>query len=291
MTERRFGETLEDLLSPLTRLLVLGGIGVDELNHAAKRAYLRAAIETLFRPGERITVSRLAVVTGMTRKEVSALLDDSRHNHSAVRSRSGKQRALRVLRGWMTDPRFRQPNGRPAELPYQGRHRTFARLVRLYGGDVTPRSVLRELERMNALEKLKSGVLRVRSPRRTIAGQLTFYISELARVLDGAALAISQPISPDRPIGFHATEDAVLNSEQDAGAFVRNFSNRATALIDGFEQWSSGRKAKASAPTKTQRRVGIGVYLFHTDGSANSEPRLVTPSTRVPRNRSRLRAG
>ncbi len=147
---------------PITRLLVQGGIGADELIHAAKRAYLRAAIETLCRSGERVVVTRLAVVTGMTRKEVSTLLTESRQENPIVRPRSGQHRALRVITGWMTDPRFHQPTGRPADLPYQGRNQAFGQLVRLYAGDVTPRSVLRELERMNAVAVERPGLLRVR---------------------------------------------------------------------------------------------------------------------------------
>src|SRR5580698_2283687 len=107
-------------LVPLASLLLELGIGIGELLSVAKVAYVRAARNQardatggMLRPN----ATRIAVVTGLTRKDVASILaacDDE----PAV-SRRGRQRAERVLSGWWNDPEFQDEFGRPAVLHEQ----------------------------------------------------------------------------------------------------------------------------------------------------------------------------
>lgn len=261
---QRTEESLVDLLSPISRLLVLGAIGIDELISAAKRAYLRAAIDVIVPGGRRVSVSRLSVATGMTRKEVSALLNYSSKSERLALRKSGQQRALRVLRGWLTDPRFQAQGGRPADLPQSGKMRTFRQLVKLYGGDVTPNSVLRELERMGAVELTSRGALRVRRRRSDENLRPDYRLSELAKLFEDFVAAVT-PASP-KP-SFFGFKDAVVGSTGEAAAFMRTFSRRAAAILDGFEQWSAGHEVRETTNQASDgaKRIGIGLYLLNAD--------------------------
>ena len=243
-----------------------GGAGIDELVRAAKRAYLLGAIQAVSRQDGRVNISRLSVATGMTRKEVSALLSDSKTSDIAIR-RSGQQRALRVLRGWSTDPRFQNRSGRPSELSYRGKNESFTLLVKLYGGDVTPKSVLRELERIEVVEVTDAGTLRLRSSRRRSNSEVQ--LSDLARLFEDFAFAVLQAHPGSSAPSFFGFRDSTIPSTRDAAYFMRRFSRRAAALLEDFQQWSAGRECTESASKERDgSRVGLGVYWLNSDTKA-----------------------
>lgn len=250
----------------MTRLLVRGGIGIDQLVRAAKGAYLRSAIQAVAREDGRVNISHLSVATGMTRKEVSALLSDG-DTKVAVTQKSGQQRALRVLRGWLTDPRFQNRDGRPDELRYRGAKKSFDLLVKLYGGDVTSRSVLRELERMEIVDVSGTGALRLRRSRSHKSAQVHYELSELAKLFDDFAFAAVPPSSESEAPSFFTFRDSMVGSTADAGYFMTRFSRRAAVLLEDFQQWSAAYKSKRATSGRTHNaiRVGLGVYLLRSD--------------------------
>ena len=247
-------------------------MGIDELIHAAKGAYLRAAMQTVAQQDGRVNISRLSVATGMTRKEVSALLNDASSHRGAITKKIGQQRALRVLRGWLADPRFQKNNGQPDELPYRGGKRSFALLVKNYGGDVTPKSVMRELERIEIVEVMETGSLRLRTSRNRAAAEVHYKLSDLARFFEDFALATIGP-------GLNAQEqtfffkDSTVSSAADAAYFMRRFSRRAAAYVEDFEQWTLGRESTKSRKPHEAIRVGLGVYLLQSDQLSSSRKR------------------
>jgi hypothetical protein len=267
--ERGTESALIQLLLPITRLLVTEGTGIDKLIRAAKRAYLRAAVEAILPKGKRVNISLLSVATGMTRKEVSSLLRDSQSDRDDVTRIHGEQRALRVLRGWLTDPRFHDRSGHADAIPYRGDAKSFARLVKLYGGDVTPKPVQRELERMGLIDINAEGVLRLRTPQKRRYVE-AYQISDLARLFEDFAFAIMRPQRNSELPSFFGFKDSMVPSAADAAFFISRFSRRAAALLEDFQEWSAGRASPS--PTSQRRgavRVGLGVYLVRAGRSEN----------------------
>jgi hypothetical protein len=246
---------------------VRGGIGIDEFVRAAKRAYLRAAMQAVVRQDGRVSISRLSVATGMTRKEVSALLSDGGANRGTITRRSGQQRALRVLRGWLTDQRFQDRKGRPDKLSYRGDKKSFALLVKLYGGDVTPKSVLSELERMEIVDVTGTGALRLRRSRSRGSVEVHYELSDLAKLFDDFALAAVRPNPRSQAPSFFAFKDSTVSSTADAAYFMRRFSGRAAAFVEDFQQWSAAHASKRTPSSQEHDaiRVGLGVYLLRAD--------------------------
>src|SRR5215469_17665859 len=87
------------LLAPLAELLLDAGIGVGEFASLVKLAYVRAAERRVGagRDG-RPNASRIAVLTGLTRVDVAAILK-SAEGEPPPSSDRGRQRAERVLSG------------------------------------------------------------------------------------------------------------------------------------------------------------------------------------------------
>ncbi len=128
-----------------------------------KIAYVRVAARDHQTANGRVNRSRIAVVTGLTRPEVSRLLLDG---HKGAKARAWhKQRAARVLEGWYSDRKFRTAGGQPLPLHMKGRRQSFENLVRKYGGDIPPKAVLQELLDARAISKTRAGLLRARRKR------------------------------------------------------------------------------------------------------------------------------
>lgn len=267
-----FNETLVTLLLPICRRMLMGGLGTGDLVRAAKQAFLRAAIAYVTSTGSRVSVSHLSVVTGLTRKEVTALLNEIGGPATPPRGEGQEQRARRVLRGWKLDPRFCDNEGAPASLPLRGDRKSFSALVKLYGGDVTPNSVLRELERLKAVSFSKARGLRLRSAK--IGGKATEQMADLARLFPDFANTVSpERLCEGRPL-FFGFKDASVDSSDQAAKFQRTFSSRASAMLQGVQQWlvSQGQSRSLNTGNSSNRvHVGIGVYLVQrsNDSSQN----------------------
>jgi len=262
--------TLVSLLMPVGKLLLDGGLGIADLLGAGKEALVRAAIADVMQSTVRINVSRLSVMTGLTRKEVAAILNKIKGIKTDRHVELKKQRALRVLQGWRVDSRFRNKNGRPSILSLRGDERSFASLVKIYGGDVTPNSVLRELERMNAVTSGRFQQVRFRHLR--VHAKSVGKMADLARLFpDFAQTVSSQHSEAERP-PFFGFKESFVDSPIQAARFQRTFSNRATILLQSVEQWagSQNKARKRKSGTQTDKyRVGIGVYLVQGDARPN----------------------
>ena len=147
------------LLLPLTRLLLRLGISWRELSELMKRAYVEAASADYAEKRRPVNTSRLAIMTGLTRKEVKRIRDLLADGHRLDELRNSA--ADSVLLGWHTDREFRGQNGLPAMLDIDGDDSSFNALVRRYAGDLPPGAMLKELLRVGAVELVESGRLRL----------------------------------------------------------------------------------------------------------------------------------
>jgi hypothetical protein len=275
-------DSLAETLLPISRVLVQSNQGAGTLVFAAKLAYLRAAIEAVPLRGVRLNISRLSVATGMTRKEVSSLLRyTATYKGTALRT-GPEQRAFRVVRGWMTDPRFKTRNGRPAQLPLRGGGPDFSTLVRTYGGDVTLASVLGELERTKAVQITEQGKVRLKRFRGCFGAQPLGGLSEFALLLSDFVNTTSQVINDKKSPIFFGFQDCMLDSDAQTSSFQRAFARRGAALLASMNQWRARHRAlPKSIGQKSRRspaRVGLGVYLVHNDSTE-----VVSDSRRVRR--------
>ncbi len=260
-------DSLEAVLLPIVALAVKNRVGADRFVQATKRAYVRAAMDEAYSTDPKINYSRLAVVTGLTRKEVSSLVGHIEGSRSHPPRASREERALRVVRGWRMDPRFQDERGRPAQLPLRTGRRNFAALVKAYARDVTPLSVLNELERLNLVSRnLAKSSLRLLSRRTFPQVYAVEDLTELSRLLGDFMSTVNQRQSADDPPTFFSFRDSTLSKDQ-AARFGRVFSNRAAALIEGFDQWiaTQALKSKRLPEGAAAARVGIGIYLVHAN--------------------------
>lgn len=149
---------LARLLTPLVRILLRQGVSVGAVTDLLKRVYVTVAERDFTVPGRKQTTSRIAVLTGLHRKEVARLRRLPADSPDALDERYN--RAARVVSGWMRDDAFRRTDGEPADLALESPD-GFPALVQRYSGDMPVRAVLDELERTGAVEQTGDGVVRL----------------------------------------------------------------------------------------------------------------------------------
>ncbi len=151
------------VLHPLVRILLRFGVSAGEFKAIVDSVYAHAGSEYLAEQNERVTYSKLAVITGINRAFLPAILANPQDEFHP-RSNTQLHRAARVLNGWYDDKIFQTSLGDPAVLPIDGANPSFRQLVELYSGGVYHQTILSELVRLGAI-RLITGA-RVRAVRR-----------------------------------------------------------------------------------------------------------------------------
>lgn len=134
---------LARLLRPLVRLCISTGMTFPALTQLLRELYVNVAEYDFALPGKDQTDSRVSLLTGIHRKEVSRLRGAGAPVNAvpAAVSRTGA-----VIARWLASPRFCDEAGRPLALPRNadGSSPSFEELVSSVTRDVRPRAVLDE---------------------------------------------------------------------------------------------------------------------------------------------------
>ena len=88
------------VLEPLVRILLRYEVSHSEFSELAKRSYVDVAYKYYSIPNRKQTYSRVAVITGLSRKEVVRLSDEE--NQGIPETKGPVNRANRVIGGWLS---------------------------------------------------------------------------------------------------------------------------------------------------------------------------------------------
>lgn len=186
------------ILAPLVHVLIGLGISAPEFAAVSRQVYVETAAARLEKSTKRVSRSRIAIVTGLTRAEVTRLLTS--RPHAATTRQHYLHRASRVLNGWINDPEFASRGGRPRRVPLKGARGSFHALVKRYSGDIPPRAMLDELIAMSAIRRLKDGRIalnaHVRNGVSMSASQIDSLGSRARDVLDTLCHNLENPSHP-----------------------------------------------------------------------------------------------
>lgn len=253
------------LLRPLVRILLRHGISFAEFADILKAVYVEIAVTEFKVDGKRGTKSRIAVITGLTRKEVSRVVEIAGAENQGAKS--NLNRVARVLAGWHTDPDFIGPYGMPLEVRYEDSGIsavTFTTLVRRYSGDMSPRSMLDELMRVGAVVETEPGWLKVL--RRVYEPQTLAQdnFERVGEVVKNFVDTVDFNLQKEK-LGAGRFERIVYSPEgirnEDMPRFDRYIKERCQALLEEIDNWI----AQLEVPDKGNKNVthtGIGIYHY-----------------------------
>ena len=159
--EKRLLRASRRLLRPLARILLRNGISAKAFQELGRKVFVDVAFEEFRLENKPQTISRVAVITGLNRKEVARLRGSPAPDEAD--ELVWHNRATTVMAAWFTDPDFLDRKGDPLDLPFDGATASFTTLVRKHSGDMQPRAVADELLHSGALETVDD---RLRMTRR-----------------------------------------------------------------------------------------------------------------------------
>ena len=265
------------LLVPLIRIYLRNGKAARSFYDLVKRVYVDLAQKEFGIQGKKATVSRIAILTGLTRKEVQALLAHPSPNDGSMEEEYN--RAARVITGWLRDPEFGDGRGHPAPLPLGGKRRSFTTLVKAYSGDIPVRAMLDELLHVGAVEQVTDGriCLRTRSyvPQKSAPEKLHILGTDTADLI--ATIDHNTYVAPHKPRFQRKVmyDNVPIEAAQEFEAIA---AARGQELLEALDRWLSNRDRDVNpASTGTGRvRTGIGIYHFEdrwADDSKDSTKR------------------
>lgn len=254
-------------LDSLVRLLIEAGIGVGEFHDLTKDSYVRVARQIT--GDEKDHFSRMAVLTGLTRPEVTRIAKAQRAKPDeppplqAMERSLGATRAERVLRGWWTDEEYLNERRAPAMLSLRGKKRSFTALVRRYAGQPGATTVLEELERVKAVRRHPDGKIEALSRTyATVHWDPSGVQMVGERLRDLCETLIYNLKHPSRPRFARFVVSSAVDPKY-IPLLVRSYSDHADIMADGFQE-------TLTDPNKTIRparhpqpavRLGMGIFL------------------------------
>jgi hypothetical protein len=258
------GLTLAKLLRPLVRLLLKHSFPYSAFESIAKRVYVETAMEDFALPGRKPSVSRVSILTGLTRKDVNALMNEP---WSAIDSDSTHyNRAARVVTAWTREKDFVAPDGTPRELAMNGAN-GFAELVRRHGGDVPARAVLDELVRVGSVKVSAEGSVQLVQRAFVPSDSILLLLSILRNDVPDLIETISYNI--DREAGEPRYQRKVMHigiPVEALPAFRALSSKKSQELLESFHAWLSehdlGDLPEEQWAPGTSARVGVGIHYF-----------------------------
>jgi len=256
------------LLQPLIRILLRNGIPFGTFADLAKHVYVKIAMEEFGLPNRKQTASRVSIITGLTRKEVSRIQGLSEIENEETIERYN--RAARVVSGWVRDNRFLDSSGKPAVLPVEGNGVSFSELVRHFSGDMPVRAVLDELDRVGVIDHLPDGRIRLLS-RAYIPvtgevdklGILGTDVRDLICTIDNNITREADQRLLQRKVSYDNLPAEILPELRQLSA------QKGQVLLEELDSWLSqhDRDNNPSVSGTGRHRAGIGIYYFEEDST------------------------
>jgi len=254
-------QALALMLKPLVRLMIAQGVTHAEFAETTKEVYVETALRH-FEDAGRVNKSRIAILTGLTRKEVKNVIDRTLEETQPDKNYS---RPERVLTGWFSDPKYTGPYGIPLELPYESVQQdgpSFVKLVREYSGDMAPRQMLNELLVSGSVIEVEGRYKAVRRMYKFSALSPEFIkrLGEVGyRVFSTAAKNIDKEMEGSGYFDRMVFADEGCTQEV-IDAFDKYIKVRGQELLEEIDVWFSSRSEKNEGDVE---KKDTGLYMVH----------------------------
>jgi hypothetical protein len=254
-------------LKPLARCLLGAGIGYREFSHVAKAAFVSEAADMFRLRGRPTNLSRIAILTGITRKEAKKIRDEL-HDGTHLHSAHGESPASVVLSRWHSDSAYCDDRGIPLALDFDSGANSFRKLVADYAGDIPAGAMRTELVRVGAIEELAGKRLRVQKRHFVPTGLDEKLLIGLEDVLaaDIGTLAYNCEAGIDRSARYHRVT-SIDGLPPSKIVKVREEAKRnLTELADSFDDYLVRTADNAGGEVaNSSTQIGIGLFYYEKD--------------------------
>lgn len=262
---------LARLLRPIVRVLLANKVTYATFDQIARQVFVEVADRDFTLKGRKQTVSRVALVTGLSRKEVLRI---KREPPLADRELGRTfHRAARLISTWCNQAEYVDEKGEPLSLPFDGTV-SFSTLVDDVGGDLTPRAVLDELR--------EAGIVNVDAARRVHLLNKAYVPNrdetQIMKILGTDVGDLAETISynlnkPADQTRFQLKVSYDNLPQECLDNLHRMVSERGHEVLVEFDRWlrQQDRDANPQVQGTGRVRAGVGIYYFEEQQPESQE--------------------
>jgi hypothetical protein len=257
------------LLLPVVRFLLKHGVTWNEFGELSKEAYVKVARarEDYGIEGRPTNNSRVAMLTGLSRREVARVRDNLLNGQERASELQGNQ-ISRVLTGWHVDGEFTKEDGQPMDLPPTGPTGSLSVLLKRYAGDLPHGAIRKEMQQRGLIEELDNGHLRVLKRDFVYSELDPEIVRMLGLALHDHAATLEHNLDPQRPSPrrFEAIANNDRITPRAFNTFQKLVESRGLEFLEGIDAWLSDHEIETMEDNDADTvRLGVGVYLIYDD--------------------------
>ena len=254
-------KALRLLFKPVARIMLRVGMTWRELAEVCKATYVEVASEDYGIRGRPTNISRVSILTGLTRRDVRLLRNRLREDEPQSFKRMNH--ATRVLSGWYQDDLYCGSDGEPKSLSRDGAAPSFESLCKTYCPDVPAVTMLKELMTVGAVGEAADGKLEAKSrvyrpgpgpddPERLL---------RVGGVLQDMGYTVAHNLnrSDDEPGRFERRATNTRIPESAVPAFREFIEQEGQAFLERVDAWLTENEQSAVDGSK-HVRLGMGTY-------------------------------
>ncbi len=271
-------QALRRVLRPLIKLMLQNGVTIQYLNELLKRLFVEVADRDFRLDDKAPTDSRVSLLTGVHRKDVSRIrtLSSSERDDGPSIVPLGTQ----VVSRWTAQPRYLNDDGSPKALPRmasEGGEVSFEALVSGINSDIRSRVVLDELLRLGVVSLTEQGRVKLNTqafvPSKG-ADEKAFYLGH--NLGDHASAAVHNVMGAGDPFMERSVHYSGLSemSIRQLGQMAEHMGMK--ALLSVNQTAMEAEACDRSEPGVTPKhRMTMGIYFYsesveETDSSSTA---------------------
>jgi len=251
----------QTLLRPLALILMRSGMTWREFSEISKGVFVSVATEQFGVRGRPTNVSRVSILTGISRKEVKNQRELALAN--TVPGSSKTTDATRLLSGWHQDKDFLDDSGQPLPLAPSGDAPNFAALFSIYGGDTPEQTLTKELLSADSMIVDEDGRFvaqrRYHMPGNLDVGNLRFFGVNLHDHAETLSNNLAGEGVAKRLEGFAVDDRVHPDAVEEFRAFV---DQKGQQLLEEIDGWLNSHRVDTNDTNTSPVRLGLGVYAI-----------------------------
>jgi len=242
------------------RFLLRQGVPWQDFAELAKETYVEIARAEYGIDGRPTNNSRVAMLTGLSRREVARVRDVLLDVVAPEEERTGNRMA-RILTGWFTDPEFTSADGVPRDLSPAA----FDAFLKCYAGDLPHTAVKKEMLKHGLIEELGSGDLRVLQRDFIYSSLDPEIIRQMGIALHDHAATLDHNLNEERQGSprFERLADNARIPVDAADEFHAFVEARGHEFLQEVDTWLSNHQTDVQEARTV--RLGAGAYLIQND--------------------------
>jgi len=260
------------LLLPVVRFVLRHGVTIAEFEELTKDAYVQVARQDYGIEGRPTNNARVAMLTGLSRREVAKVRDRLLDGGLSGEQTQGN-RISQILTGWHVDSEFTDANGQPKVLSATGPTGSLPSLLKRYAGDLPHGAIRKEMQQRSLIEEQNDGSFRVLKRDYVFSDLDPESVSRLGVALHDHGATLEHNLNEERlaTSRFEAIADNACVKPSTYKAFQKLVEERGLSFLEEMDGWLSENEIETSTDSNARSvRLGVGVYLIYDESEQGS---------------------